>query len=144
MLTKIISPATIGMCLWFTITVAGFPNLNSSLYARKVCCLETLTFLVWFYFVLRRVNCNQRRCIYMFISLFTHTLGCFSCVWSYGVLFWGNSPHSPIIFKMQKRLLRILVGVGYRDSCRELFKEQKNTYTHITVHFLIATVCYSK
>ena len=44
---------------------------------------------------------------------------------SYGILFWGNSPHSPIIFKMEKRVLRILVGVGYRDSCRELFKEQK-------------------
>jgi len=35
------------------------------------------------------------------------------------------SPHSPIIFKMQKRVLRILDGVGYRDSCRELFKELK-------------------
>jgi hypothetical protein len=25
----------------------------------------------------------------------------------------------------QKRVLRILVGIGYRDSCRELFKELK-------------------
>jgi len=49
----------------------------------------------------------------------------FHSIISYGILFWGNSPHSPIIFKMQKRVLRILVGVGCRNSCRELFKEQK-------------------
>jgi hypothetical protein len=46
-------------------------------------------------------------------------------VMSFGIMFWGNSPHSPIIFKMQKRVLRILGGVGYRDFCRELFKELK-------------------
>jgi hypothetical protein len=44
---------------------------------------------------------------------------------SYGIMFWGNSPHSPIIFKMQKRVLRIFIGIGYRDFCRELFKELK-------------------
>jgi type IV secretory pathway VirB3-like protein len=46
-------------------------------------------------------------------------------IMSYGIMFWGNSSHSPIIFKMQKRVLRILVGIGYRDSCRELFKGLK-------------------
>jgi len=49
----------------------------------------------------------------------------FHSIMPYGIMFWGNSPYSPIIFKMQKRVLRILVGVGYRDSCRELFKELK-------------------
>jgi hypothetical protein len=44
---------------------------------------------------------------------------------SYGIIFWGNSPHSLGIFKIQKRALRILMGIGYRDSCRELFKEEK-------------------
>jgi hypothetical protein len=44
---------------------------------------------------------------------------------SYGIIFWGNSPHSHDIFKMQKSVLRILMGIGYRDSCRELFKEEK-------------------
>jgi len=57
------------------------------------------------------------------LKMVYHSL--FHSITSYGILFWGNSPHSPIIFKMQKRVLRILVGVGYRDSCRELFKEQK-------------------
>jgi hypothetical protein len=44
---------------------------------------------------------------------------------SYGINFGGNSPHSHGIFKMKKRVLRILMGVVYRDSCRELFKEVK-------------------
>jgi hypothetical protein len=49
----------------------------------------------------------------------------FHSIMSYGIMFWGNPPHSPIIFKMRKRVLRRLIGIGYRDSCRELFKELK-------------------
>jgi hypothetical protein len=40
-------------------------------------------------------------------------------------MFWGNSPHSPVIFKMQKRVIRILMGSGYREPCRGLSKELK-------------------
>jgi len=44
---------------------------------------------------------------------------------SYGIIFWGNSSHSFVIFRMQKRVIRIILGCGYRESCRELFKELK-------------------
>jgi hypothetical protein len=40
-------------------------------------------------------------------------------------LFWGNSPHSPVIFKMQKRVIRTLMGIGYKESRRGLFKDLK-------------------
>ena len=40
-------------------------------------------------------------------------------------MFWGNSSHSSVIFKMQKRVVRIIMGCGCRESCRELFKELK-------------------
>jgi len=30
-----------------------------------------------------------------------------------------------LIFKKQKREIRIIMGYGYRESCRELFKELK-------------------
>jgi len=43
----------------------------------------------------------------------------------YGIIFLGNSQHSPVIFKMQKRVIRILMGSGYRESCTGLFKELK-------------------
>jgi hypothetical protein len=49
----------------------------------------------------------------------------FHSIMSYGIMFWGNSPHSHVIFKMQKMVLRILIGIGYRESCRESFKELK-------------------
>jgi hypothetical protein len=40
---------------------------------------------------------------------------------SYGIIFWGKSSHSSVIFKMQIRIM----GCGCRKSCRELFKELK-------------------
>jgi len=44
---------------------------------------------------------------------------------SYGIIFWGNSPHSTISFKMQKLAIRTMMGCGYRESCRGLFVELK-------------------
>ena len=37
--------------------------------------------------------------------------------------FWGNSSHSNTIFKLQKRVIRIMMNAGIRQSCRELFRE---------------------
>jgi hypothetical protein len=44
---------------------------------------------------------------------------------SQGIMFWGNSSHSCVILKMQKRVIRIIMGYNYRKSCRVLFKELK-------------------
>jgi hypothetical protein len=44
---------------------------------------------------------------------------------SYGIIFWGNSSYSSIIFKIQNRVIKIMMGCGYRESCRKLFKELK-------------------
>jgi len=42
---------------------------------------------------------------------------------SYGIVFWGISTHSKIIFKIQKRLIRIITNSGNKDSCQDLFKK---------------------
>jgi len=42
---------------------------------------------------------------------------------SYNITFYGNSSHSYVNFKMQKRVIRIIMGGEHRESCRELFKE---------------------
>jgi len=55
---------------------------------------------------------------------------------SYAIMFWGNSSHSSVIFKIQKR---IIIKYSYRESCRELFKELK-ILTLITVYILFITV----
>ena len=43
----------------------------------------------------------------------------------YGVVFWGNSPISDTIFKIQKRVIRIITNNPRRASCKQLFKRLK-------------------
>jgi len=42
---------------------------------------------------------------------------------SYGTIFWGNSTYSNTIFKLQKRVIGIMMNAGNRKSCHELFKK---------------------
>jgi hypothetical protein len=41
---------------------------------------------------------------------------------TYGLNDWGNSILSINIFKLQKRIIRIIIGARSKDSCREFFK----------------------
>jgi hypothetical protein len=43
-------------------------------------------------------------------------------VLSYGIIFWGNSTHSDLIFKIKKRTVRIIMKARNKDSCRPLFR----------------------
>jgi hypothetical protein len=36
----------------------------------------------------------------------------------YVLIFWSNSYHSNTVFKMQKRIIGIMVGIRDRESCR--------------------------
>jgi hypothetical protein len=47
----------------------------------------------------------------------------FNAIITYGLPFWGNSPHSTKIFKIQKRMVRIMMVYRNRVSCRSLFKK---------------------
>jgi len=40
---------------------------------------------------------------------------------SYGLIFWGNSTHSKCVFKLQKRAIRIIKGLGIMSHV-EFFK----------------------
>jgi hypothetical protein len=42
---------------------------------------------------------------------------------SYGIIFWGNSPHSISVFKIQKQVIRIMTNSRGRESCRQLFRK---------------------
>ena len=46
-------------------------------------------------------------------------------VMTYGIIFTGNSCHSIQVFRIQKKAIRIIMGHGNRESCRNLFKELK-------------------
>ena len=49
----------------------------------------------------------------------------FHSILSYGIIFWGNSAYSSNIFKIQKRVIRIIRNARNRDSCRQLSKNLK-------------------
>ena len=44
-------------------------------------------------------------------------------VMSYGIIFGGNSHHGDSIFKIQKRIIRIITNTGRRDTCCQLYKQ---------------------
>ena len=44
-------------------------------------------------------------------------------IMSYGIIFWGNSSHSEEIFKIQKRIIRIIMNSSKNASCWQLFKD---------------------
>jgi hypothetical protein len=44
----------------------------------------------------------------------------FHAVMSYGLMFWGSSAENTKIFKLQKRMVRIMTGCKSNHSCRSL------------------------
>lgn len=46
----------------------------------------------------------------------------FESVLKYGIIFWGSNSLMEKIFVLQKRALRIVKKMGYRESCRGVFK----------------------
>ena len=69
--------------------------------------------------------CYILRCIRPYMSL--EALKCvyhsyFHSLLSYGLIFWGNSSFSSHIFRLQKKAIRVIMGLGPRDSFRKPFK----------------------
>jgi len=48
---------------------------------------------------------------------------CFHFIISYSIIFWGNSAHSINIFKIQKRIIRIMTNSNRHDTCYLLFHQ---------------------
>jgi hypothetical protein len=46
-------------------------------------------------------------------------------IMTYGIIFWGNSSYTIKLFRIQKNVTRIMMGLKKRDSCRDSFKEMK-------------------
>jgi exonuclease III len=58
-------------------------------------------------------------------TLKTIYYSCFNAIISYGLPFWGNSPDAIKVFRIQKRIIRIMLGCKQRVSCRNLFRRLK-------------------
>jgi hypothetical protein len=66
------------------------------------------------------------RSVKPFISLEVLRTIYFSLVHSiitYGLIFWGTSAYSQVIFKIQKRIVRVIMNSNSKDSCCDLFKK---------------------
>jgi hypothetical protein len=59
---------------------------------------------------------------------------------SYGIIFWGNSLHSSIIFRIQKKAIGIMEGCGNRVLCRNLFK--KLQILPLTSQFILSILMF--
>lgn len=44
---------------------------------------------------------------------------------AYGLLAWGHSSHALRVFRLQRRAVRVLARIGYRDDVRPFFKQFK-------------------
>jgi hypothetical protein len=64
-----------------------------------------------------------------------------SCL-KYGIIFWGESNESLSIFKLQKRVIRIISGASTNSSCRQIFKD----YNILTVAslYILEVICFIK
>jgi hypothetical protein len=66
------------------------------------------------------------RCLKPFLSLETLRMVYYSIVHSvilYSIIFWASSTHLRIVFRIKKRIIRIITNSGSRVSCRNLFKK---------------------
>jgi hypothetical protein len=45
----------------------------------------------------------------------------FHSIISYGIIFWGHTTPSTRVFRLQKKIVRIMMGSRTKDSCRKLF-----------------------
>ena len=59
----------------------------------------------------------------------------------YCILAWGNSPASHYLFRLQRRAVRVVANIGYRDDCRECFVEQ--SILTLPSEYILASILYA-
>ena len=118
-------------CLIYFLLILSFDN-------RKIATAQSLKFgglaidttLTWKHHICEvtsRLNkaCYASRSIKPFMSRDVLRSTYFSyahSIISYGIIFWGNSSYSDDIFKIQKRIIRIIMNSSRDASCWQLFK----------------------
>lgn len=79
--------------------------------------------------------CNYlARCCYAIKTIKQHVtsnavrtlyFACFQSHLKFSLIHWGGSTHWLRVFRLQKRSIRIIAGLGWRDSCRSSFISYK-------------------
>jgi hypothetical protein len=131
--TDCCSDNTAELYLWGTqfesvqiLPIACNDNLITTVHKVKFLGLYICDSLNWSYhieYIIPELSsaCYVTRSIKPFVSpstLKTVYYSYFNAIISYGLPFWGNSPHATKIFKMQTRIVRIMMGCNNRVSRR--------------------------
>jgi hypothetical protein len=67
----------------------------------------------------------------------------FHLIGKYGIIFWSNQQNVNEVFILQKRILRIMLQLGYRATCGPWFNQLGNIYCSMSIYFFIGDVCDS-
>ena len=63
----------------------------------------------------------------------------------YGIIFYGSCSELDRVFIIQKRVLRIMLNLGYRESCRSKLKDNRIlTTTAIYIQECLLFICKNK
>jgi hypothetical protein len=62
---------------------------------------------------------------------------------SYRIILGGNKPYSERMFKIQKRVIRIITNLRMRDSCMELFQRLEILPLY-SIYFISINICDEK
>jgi len=72
------------------------------------------------------------------------TYSYFHSLMNYGIIFWGNSSYGNKVFKLQNRVVRIIIGPISRDSCRDLITNINILTLTSQIHCFPLMFCYYK
>jgi hypothetical protein len=60
----------------------------------------------------------------------------------YGIIFWGAAKESIRVFQIQKKVIRLIVGVNKRTSCRRIFNQCR--ILTLPSLYILASLCFVK
>jgi len=114
----------------YDINIACNDNLITTLPQTKFLGIyihDTINWICHIEYIIPKLSlaCYVMRSIRPFMSfstLETVYYSYFNAVISYGLSFWGNSPHALKIFRMQKRIIKIMMSFKNKVLCRNPFR----------------------
>jgi hypothetical protein len=125
-------------------------NLLNNIKFLGVCINDTLTWTTDLDQLTNKLSaaCYTIRVLKHFVPLKTLIMICcayFHSLMNYGIIFWGHSPYSIHIFRLQKKVIRIITSTRNRESCRNMFKNLKilplqSQYIYSILSFVIGNM----
>ena len=88
-------------------------------------------------------TCFSKRSLIHTLNLDILRMVCFAyfhSVLQCGIVFWGNSTHAHQVFKLQKRVVRIMSGDGLRSSYRSVFR--KHNILPIACQYILSLMLF--